>query len=123
MGILTDIKKKYVEIQELKKQVLNEVRKKCLNVTCDKINILNENPKIFTIKFSDMREVWSPYYYDFQYQFEIIFEILEHTEPDNILNKWEQIRNLPIKDKNKPLYGLKYNPEVIATMDKILYEI
>ena len=98
------------------------------------------------MNFSDLGDSWSPEYYDFEYQFKAIIYILKYTNANNLIHKWEIIKTKGIarllpsvaneynmknpyheitKDLKTDWYDtsytiLKFHPEVVKFMDKLL---
>ena len=145
MGILTEVSQKAKELEELKQTAIKKIVAKCKKFENEKIKFISKKgPRVFIINFKDLEDNWCPLYYDFEYQFKCILYILKHTNPDNLINKWEQIKKdgickvLPdaytkgeldfiVHDKqakeefySSSLVKISLNPKVITFLDSIL---
>ena len=145
MGILTEVNQKAKELEELKQVAIKEIVAECKKFENEKIKFISKRgPRVFIINFKDLEDNWCPLYYDFEYQFKCILYIFKHTNPDNLINKWEQIKKdgickvLPdaytkgeldfiIHDKqakedfySSSLVKISLNPKVITFLDSIL---
>ena len=93
MGILTEVSQKAKELEELKQTAIKKIVAECKKFENEKIKFISKRgPRVFIINFKDLEDNWCPLYYDFEYQFKCILYILKHTNPDNLINKWEQIK-------------------------------
>ena len=144
MGILTEVSQKAKELEELKQVAIKKIVAECKKFENEKIKFISKKgPRIFTINFKDLEDNWSPLYYDFEYQFKCILYIFKHTNPDNLINKWEQIKKdgicrvLPdaytkgeldfiVHDKqakeefySSSLVKISLNPKVVTFIDSI----
>lgn len=146
MGLLNEVIDLSKELENAKQRALNVLAKECSKYQNKKITYISKKPRIFTMKFSDLQNNWNPEYYDFEYQFKAIIYVLKHTNPDNLINKWEKLKDkgiamfLPsiVKEYNmKNPYSeitkelkqdwydsnytiLKFHPEVVKFMDNLL---
>ena len=144
MGILNEVNQKAIELENLKQKAILEILNQCKKYENKAVKFISKKPRIFIINFSDLQDNWSPYYYDYEFQFKCILYIFKHTNADNLINKWEQIKKDGIcqmiekdyiTDDNKfqaftkkiseDFYRSSYvkitlNPNVIGFMDKIL---
>ena len=145
MGILTEVNQKAKELEELKQVAIKKIVAECKKFENEKIKFISKKgPRVFLINFKDLEDNWSPLYYDFEYQFKCILYILKHTNPDNLINKWEQIKQdgickvLPdaytkgeldfiVHDKqakedfySSSLVKISLNPKVVTFLDSIL---
>ena len=146
MGILTEVSQKAKELEELKQVAIKKIVAECKKFENEKIKFISKKgPRVFIINFKDLEDNWSPLYYDFEYQFKCILYIFKHTNPDNLINKWEQIKKdgickvLPdaytkdeldfiVHDKqakedfySSSLVKISLNPKVVTFLDSILY--
>ena len=146
MGILTEVSQKAKELEELKQVAIKKIVAECKKFENEKIKFISKKgPRVFILNFKDLEDNWSPLYYDFEYQFKCILYIFKHTNPDNLINKWEQIKKdgickvLPdaytkgeldfvVHDKqakeefySSSLVKISLNPKVITFLDSILY--
>ena len=146
MGILTEVNQKAKELEELKQTAIKKIVAECKKFENEKIKFISKRgPRVFIINFKDLEDNWCPLYYDFEYQFKCILYIFKHTNPDNLINKWEQIKKdgickvLPdaytkgeldfiIHDKqakedfySSSLVKISLNPKVVTFLDSILY--
>ena len=145
-NLVEKLKKLSKEIEITKTRVLDSVAKECAKYENKKINYISKSPRIFTIKFSDLENNWSPDYYDYEHQFKAILYVLQHTKADNLVDKWQKIRtkgiamflstivkeyNLenPFSELNEELSRdwyrssytiIKFHPEVVKFMDNLL---
>ena len=93
MGILTEVNQKAKELEELKQTAIKKIVAECKKFENEKIKFISKRgPRVFIINFKDLEDNWCPLYYDFEYQFKCILYIFKHTNPDNLINKWEQIK-------------------------------
>lgn len=93
MGLLDNVQNLAKELEIAKFKALKELAKECAKYENKKIKYINKKPRIFIIKFSDLKNNWSPEFYDFEYQFKAILYVLKHTNPDNLINKWEKLKD------------------------------
>ena len=146
MGILTEVSQKAKELEELKQTAIKKIVAECKKFENEKIKFISKKgPRVFILNFKDLEDNWSPLYYDFEYQFKCILYIFKHTNPDNLINKWEQIKKdgickvLPdaytkdeldfiVHDKqakedfySSSLVKISLNPKVVTFLDSILY--
>ena len=146
MGILTEVNQKAKELEELKQTAIKKIVAECKKFENEKIKFISKKgPRVFIINFKDLEDNWCPLYYDFEYQFKCILYIFKHTNPDNLINKWEQIKKdgicqvLPdaytkgeldfiVHDKqakedfySSSLVKISLNPKVVTFLDSILY--
>ena len=146
MGILTEVNQKAKELEELKQTAIKKIVAECKKFENEKIKFISKRgPRVFIINFKDLEDNWCPLYYDFEYQFKCILYIFKHTNPDNLINKWEQIKKdgickvLPdaytkgeldfiVHDKqakeyfySSSLVKISLNPKVVTFLDSILY--
>jgi len=146
MGLLAQIEEKQKEVEQVKQEVLRKIERECKKYHNDTVTYLSKKPRIFTINFSDLRDNWKPEFYDFELQFKVILYELKHTNPDNMINKWESMKakglakflpdivldynmenpyHVVTDDLKKDWYNTSYeviyfHPKVIEFMDKIL---
>ena len=146
MGLLAQIEEKQKEVEQVKQEVLRKIERECKKYHNDTVTYLSKKPRIFTINFSDLRNNWKPEFYDFELQFKVILYELKHTNPDNMINKWESMKakglakflpdivlNYDMKnpyhavteDLKRDWYDTSYeiiyfHPKVVEFMDKIL---
>ena len=145
MGILTEVNQKAKELEELKQVAIKKIVSECKKFENEKIKFISKKgPRVFILNFKDLEDNWCPLYYDFEYQFKCILYIFKHTNPDNLINKWEQIKKdgicqvLPdaytkseldfiVHDKqakedfySSSLVKISLNPKVINFLDSIL---
>ena len=92
MGLLAQIEEKQKEVEQVKQEVLRKIEHECKKYHNDTVTYLSKKPRIFTINFSDLRDNWKPEFYDFELQFKVILYELKHTNPDNMINKWESMK-------------------------------
>ena len=93
MGILTEVNQKAKELEELKQTAIKKIVAECKKFENEKVKFISKRgPRVFIINFKDLEDNWCPLYYDFEYQFKCILYIFKHTNPDNLINKWEQIK-------------------------------
>ena len=146
MGILTEVNQKAKELEELKQTAIKKIVAECKKFENEKVKFISKKgPRVFIINFKDLEDNWCPLYYDFEYQFKCILYIFKHTNPDNLINKWEQIKKdgickvLPdaytkgeldfvVHDKqakedfySSSLVKISLNPKVVTFLDSILY--
>ena len=146
MGILTEVNQKAKELEELKQTAIKKIVAECKKFENEKIKFISKKgPRVFILDFKDLEDNWCPLYYDFEYQFKCILYIFKHTNPDNLINKWEQIKKdgickvLPdaytkdeldfiVHDKqakeyfySSSLIKISLNPKVVTFLDSILY--
>lgn len=82
----------------------------------------------FVMKFSQLQDNWTPVYYDYKYAYKLLLIIFEHTRPENLLNKWERIKQtgftwddvVHCEQKFNVIYQ-KLNPEMIKLVDAVIY--
>ena len=146
MGLLAQIEEKQKEVEQVKQEVLRKIESECKKYNNDTVTYLSKKPRIFTINFSDLRNNWKPEFYDFELQFKVILYELKHTNPDNMINKWESMKakrlakflpdivlnynmknpyHVVTEDLKKDWYDTSYeiiyfHPKVVEFMDKIL---
>lgn len=146
MGLLAQIEEKQKEVEQVKQEVLRKIERECKKYHNDTVTYLSKKPRIFTINFSDLRDNWKPEFYDFELQFKVILYELKHTNPDNMINKWESMKakglakflpdivldynmknpyHVVTEDLKKDWYDTSYeiiyfHPKVVEFMDKIL---
>lgn len=146
MGLLSEVIDLSKELENAKQRALNVLAKECSKYQNKRITYISKKPRIFTIKFSDLQNNWSPEYYDFEYQFKAIIYVLKHTNPDNLINKWEKLKNKGIamflpsivkeygmknpyseitKELKQDWYDtnytiLKFHPDVVKFVDELL---
>ena len=146
MGLLAQIEEKQKEVEQVKQEVLRKIEHECKKYHNDTVTYLSKKPRIFTINFSDLRDNWKPEFYDFELQFKVILYELKHTNPDNMINKWESMKakglakflpdivlnydmknpyHVVTEDLKKDWYDTSYeiiyfHPKVVEFMDKIL---
>jgi hypothetical protein len=85
----------------------------------DKITILSEHPKCFTVKFSDV--IGKPFnaeYYDFKAQYKILVELLKNTTTENFENCINNAIETGKVRHNNVTYNL--NPEVVKYLKSIV---
>ena len=146
MGILTEVNQKAKELEELKQTAIKKIVAECKKFENEKIKFISKRgPRVFIINFKDLEDSWCPLYYDFEYQFKCILYIFKHTNPDNLINKWEQIKKDGIckvlpdaytkgeldfivhnKQAKEDFYSsslvkISLNPKVVTFLDSILY--
>lgn len=81
------------------------------------------------VRFSDLQENWSPSFYDFTISYKIILEVFKHTRPENLLNKWENMKTngfswdelCQTEYKCRAYVRQKLNPKLIELVDSIIY--
>ena len=149
MGLLNEVIQKATELEELKQNTLNKIAEQCKKYKDKSIKYVSKKPSIFIINFKDLKDNWSPEFYDYYLQFGIILHILKHTNPDNLINKWENIKkdgvakltipeeelkkfkaqryNVLTKNFKNDWYRnhyaeIKFHPNVVSFMDKLLLE-
>ena len=144
MGLLNQVEEKAEELNKYKKSIINKISRECSKYKNTNIKYISN--KIFTINSKYLINSWSPTYYDFSHQFKCILYIFSHTNPDNLINKYEQIKSKGIacflpnivkeykldnpittftKQLEKDWYRTSYtviklHPEVIKFLDSIL---
>ena len=132
---------------------MNKLKEKLLRVTLtlenikmdlkEKINNLPDNPDIKRIRgqngafvmssatmFADKRLNMSPRYYDFNYQYEFVCQIIDHTDPFNLESKLNEIIASGTTKHyydGKEWFGtstsaFKFHPSVITALKEILNE-
>ena len=147
MGLLDEVLDLAKELENKKQSVLNILAKECSKYQNKRIKYISKKPRIFTIKFSDLQNTWSPEYYDYEYQFKIIISVLRHTKPDNLVNKWGSLKEKGIakwmpeilkeyklseefaeidEDLKRDWYRssytvLKFHPDVVEFVDSLLF--
>lgn len=92
MGILNEVEQRAKELEELKQKTIKTLLKECKKYKDNRIKYISKKPRIFMIKFSDLKDNWTPEFYDYEVQFKIIAYVLLHTEPNNLINKWNTIK-------------------------------
>ena len=86
----------------------------------DNPNITRLGPMGFTMQAGmlDSFASWSPEYYDFQWQYDKLAEIVCHTEMSNLISKLEKI----IKEGyyRQDNWRIKFHPVVLANLKNLL---
>lgn len=146
MGLLSEVVDLSKELENAKQRALNVLAKECSKYQNKRITYISKKPRIFTIKFSDLQNTWCPEYYDFEFQFKVIIYVLRHTNSDNLVNKWNTLKEKGIakwqpsiikeyklsekfaeinEDLKRDWYPsnytvLKFHPDVVKFVDELL---
>ena len=144
MGLLNQVEEKANEHNTFKKSIINKISKECSRYKNTNIKYISNHT--FIINSKHLTNSWSPLYYDFSHQFKCVLYIFSHTNPNNLINKYEEIKSKGIacflpsivreykldnpittfsKQLEKEWYKssftvIKLHPEVIKFLDSIL---
>lgn len=123
--------KQYVDeltaLQNMQTEVLSCLRAKFNELPQD-VGVKRFGNNGFVIKFSQLQDNWTPVYYDYKYTYELLLKIFEHTRPENLINKWERIKQTGFTwddvvqcEQKFKVVCQKLNPEMIKLVDAVIY--
>ena len=98
MGILKDIVNKADELERLKQEAIKKLAEKFSEYQNKNIKYVSKKPRIYIMNFSDLQNNWNPTFYDFEYQLKVILYVFKHTRADNLINKWNNIKDKGIAE-------------------------
>lgn len=112
------IKKEVEDAQEkvlrIKKEIFDVIR----NLP-DNPNIKRLGDKAFVMSSKNLLNNWTPQYYDFQWQYKRIIELIKSSGVDAIIPKLEEI--IKTGEFRQGREAIKFHPDVIENLKKILY--
>ena len=123
--------KQYVDeltaLQNMQTEVLSCLRAKFNELPQD-AGVKRVGDNCFVMKFSQLKDNWTPAYYDYKYAYKLLLTIFEHTRPENLINKWEKIKQTGFTwddvvqgDQKFRVVCQKLNPEMIKLVDAVIY--
>lgn len=131
------LKERMDNLQEHIEQETNKFKKDIVDIIGIRQNpdltIINDSPRCFTIKFSDLSEdsVLSPEFYDFELQNKLISAMVMNSDFDTIYSRLFYIKergylpNITIKDKDGNVLKdsntkIRLHPKVIRCVERAI---
>lgn len=117
--ITNEIKEEIKRYKSAINDLINGLKKQILELP-DNPNIkrISDSPHCFTVNFSQLHDNWSPEYYDFKKQYEVLVDVLFKSEPEKVLSRLEQIlRDSSVKfTENGVSRVFRFHPTVMKNV-------